>query len=233
MKKIYLLIIATVLISGVSNLNAQTVWTGPVMTFTKENHADWTVAANQDRITDVVWITRADTMGIFNIASEVGYSKNLSPSDTEWAFGTTADIASLTFQSWQTAINSKPLDMVNNAMVLHLISEDIYIDIKFTAWSKGADDGGGYSYERSTNSTTGNSVFGLTSQIKIFPNPTEAYLQISGLINTTNFEIYNIAGKRILEGNVSGNQKISVMDFSNGVYYLKLDNKDVFKFVKR
>ncbi len=48
-------------------------FTGDVVcttTFTKSNNADWTLEANQDRITDNVWITRANNSGIFNIATE-------------------------------------------------------------------------------------------------------------------------------------------------------------------
>ena len=51
--------------------------------------ADWTMEANQDRITDNVWLTRANTRGIFNIKTESNYTDNMSPADTEWAFGTT------------------------------------------------------------------------------------------------------------------------------------------------
>jgi len=36
-------------------------------------------------------------------------------------------------------------------MVVHLISDDIYIDIKITSWEAGSNSGGGFSYERSTN----------------------------------------------------------------------------------
>jgi hypothetical protein len=34
-------------------------------------------------------------------------------------------------------------------LVLHLITENIYMDIKFTSWKSGK--GGGFSYERSTD----------------------------------------------------------------------------------
>jgi hypothetical protein len=35
--------------------------------------------------------------------------------------------------------------------VVHLISDDIYLDINFTSWTQGGDvNGGGFSYTRST-----------------------------------------------------------------------------------
>jgi len=132
-----------------ATLNPNTVWQGSKITFTKEDNADWTQEANQDRITDNVWITRADYQGIFNIAVEDYYTFTLSPSDTEWAIGTTADIGSLTFQNWRDTIEHYPPSLVNQDLVVHLITDNIYIDIKFTAWSEN-DTGGGFSYERST-----------------------------------------------------------------------------------
>jgi len=136
------------------NLNNVTIWTGTKITFTKADFADHTMAANQDRITDAVWITRADIRGIFNIFTENTYTKNSSPADTEWSFGTSAQISSLTFQSWETAVSSNPPSMVDQDMVVHLISDDIYIDIKFMTWKQGSggggSTGGGFSYERST-----------------------------------------------------------------------------------
>ncbi|MFW6223051.1 MAG: hypothetical protein ACOC3T_05520 [Bacteroidota bacterium] len=131
------------------NLNPNTVWQGPKITFTKENYADWTQEANQDRITDNVWITRKDKKGIFNIVTETSYSDFVSPADTEWAIGTTAEISDLTFLSWEDASGSEPPALVNQDMVVHLIKDNLYMDIKFTSWQSGGQ-GGGFSYERST-----------------------------------------------------------------------------------
>ncbi len=125
-----------------------TIWSGATTTFTKSNNADFTQAANQDRITDNVWITRGNSQGLFNIATETGYSKGVSPIDTEWAYGTTADAGNLTYNSWQETVANNPSGAVGKDMVLHLITDDILIDIKFLSWSK--KNGGGFSYERST-----------------------------------------------------------------------------------
>jgi hypothetical protein len=38
--------------------------------------------------------------------------------------------------------------MIGKDAVLHLIADDIYLDIKFLSWTAGG--GGGFSYERST-----------------------------------------------------------------------------------
>lgn len=123
------------------------IWEGADITFTKEEGSDPTTAANQDRITDNVWITRGNDGGqIFNIKQEDDSTKSTSPTDTEWARGTTADVASLSFADFRTTIT--PKEVVGENLVVHLITDDIYIDIKFSSWSQGKT--GGFAYTRST-----------------------------------------------------------------------------------
>jgi uncharacterized repeat protein (TIGR01451 family) len=126
------------------------VWDGPTMTFTKADGADWTLEANQDRITDNVWLTRQNSQPLFNIKNEDAYTTG-SPSDTEWAYGTTADYLTLSYTDLVDLTGYSMPDIVGQDVVLHLISDNIYIDIRFTSWSSGGSGGsGGFSYERST-----------------------------------------------------------------------------------
>ena len=129
---------------------AAMVWDGPPITFVKAPLADWTQPENQDRITPEIWLTRASSQGLFNIQTESFYTHNLSPAGTEWAFGTTAEFASLTYTNWEAWTGNNPPGMVGRDAVVHLVAEDIYLDLRFTAWS-GAGGGGGFSYVRSTN----------------------------------------------------------------------------------
>ena len=71
---------------------------------------------------------------------------------TEWAYGTTANYASLDYGVWFYWGN--PPSSVGKDAVLHLIEDDIYIDIKFTSWDT-RPNGGAYSYERATPSAGG------------------------------------------------------------------------------
>ncbi|MBT8258042.1 MAG: hypothetical protein KJO49_06190, partial [Bacteroidia bacterium] len=72
---------------------SQTEWTGPTMTFTKIDFADWTLPANQDMLTANVILTRADNRGLFNIVLETEFDNAgfTSPLDTEWAIGSISD----------------------------------------------------------------------------------------------------------------------------------------------
>ena len=133
---------------------AATIWTGPVITFTDPPGSDPTLPANQDRMTPNVWITRGVEHGIYNAKTETGFTHYLSPADTEWADGTTANYSSLSYTDWNTwakNIHGGPPSTVGLNAVVHLISDDIYLDLKFTLWG---NTGGGFSYQRSTPAPT-------------------------------------------------------------------------------
>lgn len=132
-----------------------TVWNGPPIAFTRPDNVNGSLAQNQDRITGNVWITRDNTMGIYNAKSEAHYLTG-SPADTEWATGTTAELATLKFQPWMTWAQGSPPGTIGRRAVLHLKTDDIYIDIMFTAWTQ--NSGGGFSYQRSTAGAGGGSL---------------------------------------------------------------------------
>jgi hypothetical protein len=141
---------------------ASTLWTGPTIIYNQPT-PDPTQVSNQDRITPVVWLTRATSKGLFNAFSETN-AGTLSPADTEWAFGTPANYATLHYTNWLMWLNgASPTSLVGKQVMLHLISEDIYISLEFTLWASG--NVGGFTYQRSTaplvisNATAGNGQF--------------------------------------------------------------------------
>ena len=128
---------------------AATVWTGDVINFSKSDGADPSLAANQDWITNKVWITRDNEEGgqIYNRVLENASDKETSPLGTAWSEGSIDDYASLTYTSFRTA-TGKPKDAVGKTYVVHLTEDNIYLSVKLTSWSGGK--AGGFSYERST-----------------------------------------------------------------------------------
>ena len=156
-------LLATCLFAAPWSVLAATIWSGPIVSFSKAAFADPGLEANQDRITDSVWITRANTQGIFNAKTETSFS-NSSPADTAWAwdlagFNSAQDISAsnfmnLQFRPWVTAFGGQgppgPPSTVGIPGVLHLVSEDIYIDIMFSDWGVRSTQGGAFSYMRST-----------------------------------------------------------------------------------
>jgi hypothetical protein len=146
-----------------------TIWNGPLTNFTKVNSANPNLAANQDRLTFDIWLTRSSSQGLFNANSEPAFSHFLSPAGTEWADGSLANYASLSYNNWNTwakGVHSGPPSTVGVNAVLHLIPDDIYLSIRFTSWS-GAG-GGGFSYVRSTPT--------------VIPEPSAGLLLLTGLV---------------------------------------------------
>ena len=122
------------------------IWNGPSFSF---NHAAGAGTSVQDHLTPNVWLTRGDTEGLFNVATEGAYTHFFSPQNTEWAYGALTDYASLGYANWETWNGHRPPNMVDQPAVVHLISENIYLSLTFTSWG---GVGGSYSYDRSTPS---------------------------------------------------------------------------------
>ena len=243
MKQIYILFTIMISLFNGNEINAQTEWTGPITTFIKANNADWTLEVNQDRITSNVWITRANNQSVFNIADNTdttsGDCSFSSPFDTEWAFGTIADgVNTLTFGTFlgsNFADCAPPSSVINQNAVLHLITDDIYIDIKLLSWSvggNGASSAGGFSYERSTDQNLSTNEFELNKKIKLFPNPSCEFLQISNLKSIESYSIYNVLGAEIKNGFISNNEQIDIRNLTNELYLLKFLDGTTIKFLK-
>jgi len=149
-RQLVLVSILVVSLSGFAALaSAEEVWTGDAVVFSKAGGADPSLAANQDRISPNVWITRGGLAGLYNALTEASYVPG-SPAGTEWAAGDIADHATLTYLPWVDAVAHCPPCAVGVPYVLHLITEDIYIPVTMTDWGEGIIDGGRFSYTRGT-----------------------------------------------------------------------------------
>jgi len=144
-------------------VEATQVWNGSLTGFAVPAGADWTLATNQDRLTPNVWLARSLTRGLFNAASESGYTSFYSPSNTAWAYGSLTDYATLNYASWETWNGHHPPSMVGQDAVLHLLADDIYLSINFSFWG---GPGGGFAYMRST---------------PVVPEPASSALMLMGL----------------------------------------------------
>ncbi len=147
---------------------APVIWNGPLISFSKPSGANPSLAASQDRMTPDIWLTRGSSEGLFNAFDESSFTHFSSPAGTEWANGSLANYASLSYTDWNDwakAINAGPPSTVGVNAVLHLIPDDIYLSIKFTSWSS-SGSGGGFSYLRSTS---------------VVPEPSTGLLTLTGL----------------------------------------------------
>lgn len=133
---------AILLMSATCAASAGTIWNGPGLNFTNVTEADI------DPLTSNVWLTRGSLHGIYNAASESAFLHFYSPSNTAWADGTIAN-TNLTYTDWNTwakITHGGPPNTVGVDAVVHLLADDIYLNVKFLSWPTG----GGFIYVRST-----------------------------------------------------------------------------------
>ena len=74
--------------------------------------------------------------------------------------------------------------------------------------------------------------FSIEKKVKLYPNPTARFLQVSGLTKTENYSIYNVLGTKIMSSVVSNKEYINIENLTNGLYFLKFENGNTLKFIK-
>ncbi len=67
----------------------------------------------------------------------------------------------------------------------------------------------------------------------LYPNPSSDYIEISGLEKNEKYTIYSTIGTLVKSGMIADDQKISIQNLTNGVYFLKLNEGGFLKFIKK
>ena len=73
----------------------------------------------------------------------------------------------------------------------------------------------------------------ILENYKVYPNPTDDYIQVLGLKEEVNYIIYNSLGKEILNGSIFDQSIINVENLNSGLYFLKVINGNTTKFIKK
>jgi hypothetical protein len=147
-----------------------------------------------------VVLNRANREVLYNTAAGETSAKAASPADTEWAFGSLSSFASLSYKSLESMRNGNLAGVIlNKPMVMHIISEDIYMFVEFRAW--GQHGAGGFSYTRSTPAVAATPVVSITSPSAgaVFTAPAILNLTASATVTggtVTNVEFF--AGSTLL-----------------------------------
>jgi hypothetical protein len=131
------------------------VWSGLTFEFTKPDNQDPPFSA--DSITQSVSLTRGSDRGMYNAVLDAGWNGS-GPTGTEWATSfnnpdetiEASNHAALNFvdQTWLEAYGGGGVgfNIEGTDAVVHLVAEDVYLDLRFTHWQKSG--GGGFSYLR-------------------------------------------------------------------------------------
>ncbi|MCW5519138.1 T9SS type A sorting domain-containing protein [Aureitalea sp. L0-47] len=70
--------------------------------------------------------------------------------------------------------------------------------------------------------------------IRVYPNPTNGSVTISGNLRATNLEVYNVLGARVMQLKLSSEQtQLDISDLPSGVYMFRLTSTDGSSVVKK
>jgi len=87
-----------------------------------------------------------------------------------------------------------------------------------------------YKFSLPTLSTEDHSI---ANSVTLYPNPTSTYLTLGNLKTKEVYSVYNSIGAKIRSGQISANDKIDISSLSAGLYFFKLERKEVvMKFIK-
>jgi hypothetical protein len=163
---------------------------------------------------------------LYNAKTESSFAHSLSPAGTQWANGTTANYSSLSYtdwNSWAKGVNASPPSTVGVNAVLHLVSEDIYIDIKFTSWGSGAGGGGAFSYVRSTPGT-GNTPPSVSisspTNGTVFTAPATFTVQATATDNGSISQVQFFNNSTFLAADTSFPYEVTITNLAAGAYTL-------------
>lgn len=117
---------------------AQTYWTGTNYNFTNPGNGA------TDVLTSIVWLTRSPASGtgsggLYNAANQPSpFIGAPPPAGTEWGIGTLAgymaNTNSVFFGSCPLEQGEKPPTDVGDTFVVHLVTNNIYLQLTLTAW---------------------------------------------------------------------------------------------------
>ena len=97
-------------------------------------------------------IARGATAGIYNIAVESVYERNVSPIGTSWNADGWKDLTNIKnriYTDWEQSLHSAVGDYIIGAeLVMRIDAENRYFKIKFSKWEQGGSGTGGFKYIR-------------------------------------------------------------------------------------
>jgi len=123
-------------------------------------------------------------------------------------------------------------DLIGKSLGVWIVEEDIYFTLTLNTWS--SQGRGGVSYTRSTEQVVNNTEEVIeANSIQLFPNPSNEFIQLSGLTKIEQYQIFNLTGAEITSGTIANQEAISIQNLQEGLYFLKLESGATIKFLKQ
>jgi hypothetical protein len=200
--------------------HAQTLWTGPNINFTQTTHS----SSDSDVIVaGKVALSRGTSKWLFNTAADQTSASTSSPSDTMWAFGSISDFSTLSYSTFASLRNGDLAGVIlNKPMVVHLVNENIYLSLTFTAWGQHGD--GGFAYTRSTApAAPPTPTVSITSPSNgaAFTAPANVAMTVSASVSSgTITNVAFFAGTNLLGSNQTAPFNFTALNLAAGDYSL-------------
>lgn len=77
-----------------------------------------------------------------------------------------------------------------------------------------------------------NDIKEVTNKVCVYPNPSSDYIRIENMPHIAKYEIFDILGRKLLSGE-NQNDDIYITDLEDGVYYIMINDKKSYKFIKQ
>jgi pimeloyl-ACP methyl ester carboxylesterase len=85
-----------------------------------------------------------------------------------------------------------------------------------------------WNYMLTSATTLGtNAIEALNKKITVYPNPASSEIKISNLEKETPIEIFNSVGQIVLKRKIQKDETVSIENFVNGIYFLKIENQKI------
>ncbi len=84
--------------------------------------------------------------------------------------------------------------------------------------------------------TTSKDEIGDKESVIAYPNPVSDHISLGNLKEGSSIDLYSFDGKKIKSLNTSSGEKYSMSEFSSGIYFIRISNKDkvqVLKVIKK
>ncbi|WP_052467058.1 T9SS type A sorting domain-containing protein [Psychroserpens damuponensis] len=73
----------------------------------------------------------------------------------------------------------------------------------------------------------------INNDIKLYPNPSSNIIKISGLKQKTYFSLYDHLGRKIFDNKIENNEAINIQNLNTGLYFIRFENGQTKKFIKK
>ncbi len=70
-------------------------------------------------------------------------------------------------------------------------------------------------------------------EIVLYPNPSSDFISLTNSIQPIDYSIFNNIGMEISKGILIQNEKIDISHLNSGLYFLKFENGNTLKFIKK